>query len=264
MSNISNINSKINELVQHFKQLPTPNKVIDIKVYTRIYNDRNFNFEIQLTNHLRQLGLFSNQFVINYEYNPNLSGEAEFSVFNITENSYTFSTSSTNSQHDYSLPQERLLGPYVIPQNILDKFGTPESPINQPLYGDGECPVLPQMLIRMPTTPSWREGEKAFENSNVLKGTVIATFYEGRYKSAASGSEEYERIGGNHAAIFLRNDTYLGEKGFYVIDQWDKKKTGASIRFIYADAKRKNSNNAYAFSVVLSVQPAPKRPKRRK
>jgi hypothetical protein len=106
-------------------------------------------------------------------------------------------------------------------------------------------------LLNLRLTSYWTPGDTVLENKEVKRGTVIATFYEGVYPSAASGSREYRRVGGNHAAIFWGQGTVNGQKGIWVIDQW-KSRGHAGFRFIAAGTGQitDRSNDARAFSVV--------------
>jgi len=90
----------------------------------------------------------------------------------------------------------------------------------------------------------WRAGKPVLGNKNILPGTAIATFQNGRWPGKSKG---------NHSAF------YLGQvsDGIYVIDQWpDKDKETISKRFIRLKKINPNgtyetpSDNAAAFSVI--------------
>lgn len=114
----------------------------------------------------------------------------------------------------------------------------------KPKVGDFECVTLIRTYTKAPPARTWRQGEKVLGNKNLLPGTAIATFENGRWPGRRTG---------NHSAF------YLGQvsDGIYIIDQWPSptKKT-ISIRFIHK--KRRNSDGTYfdasdnadAFSVI--------------
>jgi hypothetical protein len=89
---------------------------------------------------------------------------------------------------------------------------------------------------------TWHEGLKVRGCFGIKKGTVIATFVNGRYLSHPTG---------NHAAFYIGQDA----TGIVIVDQWT---TSGSIRKrrIAFMGKDKGgsfitpSNNADAFSVV--------------
>ena len=94
-------------------------------------------------------------------------------------------------------------------------------------------------------TALWKEGESVNEVKLLTKGTVIATFVDGKYESNSTG---------NHAAFFVKS----GQGGIWIMDQWanDKTKPKVSMRFIRSKGKTPKgayvdpSNNADAYSVV--------------
>lgn len=88
------------------------------------------------------------------------------------------------------------------------------------------------------------QGEKALGNKNVLPGTAIATFVNGRWPNLKTG---------NHAAL------YIGpvSDGLYILDQWKSNtKKRISIRLISRKGRNADgtyinpSDNADAFSVI--------------
>ncbi len=101
----------------------------------------------------------------------------------------------------------------------------------KPKVDDFECVALIRHYTNAPPARTWRQGEKVLGNKNILPGTAIATFVNGRWPGKPKG---------NHSAF------YLGQvsDGIYVIDQWPAptKKT-ISIRFIRK--KRRNSDGSY-------------------
>ncbi|RYH65631.1 MAG: hypothetical protein EON54_05515 [Alcaligenaceae bacterium] len=87
----------------------------------------------------------------------------------------------------------------------------------------------------------WREGATVKGNLLLTKGTVIATFVNGKYPNKPTG---------NHAALYVSQDA----SGITVVDQW----TGSGAirkRVLFFKGKDKNGNlinpsgNGDAFSV---------------
>lgn len=120
---------------------------------------------------------------------------------------------------------------------------------HKPKVGSTQCVALVQFYGGVPHHVAWRPGASVFGNKEILPGTAIATFVNGRYPSAATG---------NHAAFYVRQDA----SGIWVIDQW-KDKPGGTIRNIEERLIRsrhlkqhKNgtwpfaSDNADAYSVI--------------
>lgn len=77
--------------------------------------------------------------------------------------------------------------------------------------GNGQCVMLVKALTGAPASSLWRQGEKVTDllaaGKEILPGTAIATFFDGRYPNMAHG---------NHAAIFIR----CVDGGIEVFDQW--------------------------------------------
>ncbi len=113
------------------------------------------------------------------------------------------------------------------------------------LVGTHQCVALVQAFARAPRTTNWKQGACARGQLLLAKGTAIATFEDGVYKS---------RPHGNHAALYLSQD----QGGIWVMDQWagDPKKVAVShhyLRFQGAgkDGKWINAgNNGDAYSVI--------------
>ena len=114
--------------------------------------------------------------------------------------------------------------------------------------GSKQCVALVQKFTPgVGNTSLWKEGEPVLGNKDIVPGTAIATFINGRYPSAPHG---------NHAAYFVAQ----GVDGFFVMDQWadDEAKPFVSKHFISTKGKKKQSNgwwpeggrNAYAYSVI--------------
>jgi hypothetical protein len=78
---------------------------------------------------------------------------------------------------------------------------------NNDLVGTHQCVALIQAYTRAPRTADWRQGIAVRGDLSLAKGTAIATFEDGVYKS---------RRHGNHAAFYLRQD----QGGIWVMDQW--------------------------------------------
>jgi hypothetical protein len=75
------------------------------------------------------------------------------------------------------------------------------------VIGAGHCVDFVKAAAGMPRTAVWQEGTEVRGNSQIARGTAIATFEsDGGYTSES----------GNHAAIYLHQD----EHGIWVYDQW--------------------------------------------
>ena len=111
--------------------------------------------------------------------------------------------------------------------------------------GSKQCVALVQTYAKLPVTGEWTEGAAVFGNDKVVKGTAVATFVDGKYKSLPTG---------NHAAFFVSQDA----KGIWIMDQWNDpvRKPKVSKRYVTRkgkDAKGKfidASNNADAYAVI--------------
>lgn len=122
--------------------------------------------------------------------------------------------------------------------NVDDLQGTEK-------VGSKHCVALLQHYAHLPNTGAWREGDSVIGNRQIVKGTAIATFVDGRYQSLSTG---------NHAAFYLSQDA----NGIWVMDQWksDTQKPLASKRYIRRKGKNKQgayvdpSDNADAYSVI--------------
>ncbi|MFP5393724.1 MAG: BPSL0067 family protein [Gammaproteobacteria bacterium] len=124
----------------------------------------------------------------------------------------------------------------------------PESLIEKPVFGKGECVDLIKAtvpgLIGI-STRSWREGENVLASKTIKRGTAIATFINGKFPHADTGQ---------HAAIFLSKSGST----IWVIEQWRGLKQVQKRRISFpvhaerrADGSYPNaSNNAFAFSVI--------------
>ena len=85
-----------------------------------------------------------------------------------------------------------------------------------------ECVALVQHYVTtLPITTTWKEGKAVLGNKDIVKGTAIATFIDGRYLSLRKG---------NHAAFYISQDA----NGIVVMDQWadDPNKPKVSKRTI--------------------------------
>jgi hypothetical protein len=85
--------------------------------------------------------------------------------------------------------------------------GDLDSIIGHPLYGTGQCVALVQHFTNVGVTSTWREGTKITHTTHPGKGCGIATFFNGRYPSWASG---------NHACFFHSMES----GGMNVVEQW--------------------------------------------
>ncbi|GLC27864.1 hypothetical protein rosag_43770 [Roseisolibacter agri] len=124
-------------------------------------------------------------------------------------------------------------GPWVMrdPERLLGKS-----------HGSGQCVAIAQIPLKMPLVKHWRQGETVL-GGTVAKGTVIATFVNGRYPNDAHD---------NHVAIFLEEKS--DDQGTYivVIDQWTGRKAAyRKIRPKSGDDDR--SNDADCFSTVYTL-----------
>ncbi|HMW47015.1 MAG TPA: BPSL0067 family protein [Cellvibrionaceae bacterium] len=114
-----------------------------------------------------------------------------------------------------------------------------------PKVGTKHCVALVQHYAKAPVTGLWKEGAVVLGTSTLKKGTVIATFVNGKYANLPQG---------NHAALYISQDS----GGIWVMDQWkdDVKKPTISKRYIRklgqnADGSYLDpSNNAGAYRVV--------------
>jgi hypothetical protein len=81
-----------------------------------------------------------------------------------------------------------------------------KAPKDQKSWPDycGQCvSFAKQACPSLPETGAWRQGKAVRDNTDIVAGTIIATFDDwGCYKG--------------HAAVFVRQDT----TGIYVYDQW--------------------------------------------
>ncbi len=118
-------------------------------------------------------------------------------------------------------------------------------PYIHPKVGSKQCVALVIHYSNAPNTAQWSEGSAVLGNLSVAKGTAIATFVEGRYRSLGTG---------NHAAYVLSQDA----GGIWIMDQWasDTQKSSVSKRYLRRKGKNAKgafidpSNNAEAYSVI--------------
>lgn len=95
----------------------------------------------------------------------------------------------------------------------------------------------------MPATKDWRAGDAitGYGDPPLQPGTVIATMDEnGRYPGPD--------VEHKHACIFMGYDSWKGQKGMWVYDQYIGKPPGR--RFIAFNKSKGVSDNAYKYSVV--------------
>ena len=89
----------------------------------------------------------------------------------------------------------------------------------KPIVGNGECVTLVRHLAGARASSLWREGDKVpdlLEKDGIAKGTVIATFVNGRYQNLRQG---------NHAALFIRRVP----GGIEIFDQWRNHQPSARV-----------------------------------
>ena len=126
--------------------------------------------------------------------------------------------------------------PYVYPE--VDGLDGHE------LVGTHQCVALVQAYAKAPRTFDWKQGAAVRGKLLLPKGTAIATFEDGVYKS---------RPHGNHAALYVSQD----QGGIWVVDQW-KSDTKLKVSKHYLQFKgpdkdgnwKDSSNNGDAFSVI--------------
>lgn len=128
-------------------------------------------------------------------------------------------------------------------------YGDANSLNHKDKVGSHHCVALVQQYANLPHTSRWKQGDDVLGNYQVIAGTAIATFINGRYPSKPHG---------NHAAFFLRH----AADGFWVVDQWKDKPGGdvrsISERLIKSLHRKQNkdgtwpqaSDNADAYSVI--------------
>ena|SRR5438067_675978 len=96
----------------------------------------------------------------------------------------------------------------------------PERYVGQPAVDTGQCARLVQVATGAPQTTFWRKGQKVRGNSNIARGTAIATFELGTdWEEARScGPFAYTNRTDHtaHAALYINQD----ESGITVVDQW--------------------------------------------
>ena len=127
--------------------------------------------------------------------------------------------------------------PYVYPE--VDKLQGSEK------VGSKQCVALLQYYAKVPHHSAWKERGAVFGDFTIPKGTAIATFINGRYRSLPTG---------NHAAFYISQDA----GGIWIMDQWasERRKPFVSKRYIRKKGTWKNgqfvdpSNNAEAYSVI--------------
>ena len=126
--------------------------------------------------------------------------------------------------------------PYVYPE-VDDLDG-------HDLVGTHQCVALVQAFAGAPRTSDWRQGVPVRGKLLLARGTAIATFQDGVYKS---------RPHGNHAALYLSQD----QGGIWVVDQWaSSTKLKVSRHYLQFKGVAKDgswmdaSNNGDAFSVI--------------
>ena len=127
--------------------------------------------------------------------------------------------------------------PYVYPE--VDGLDGHE------LVGTHQCVALVQAYARAPRTFDWKQGVSVRGRLMLAKGTAIATFEEGVYKS---------RPHGNHAALYVSQD----QGGIWVIDQWNDplKRPKVQKRYLRFQGTAKGgewkhpSDNGDAYSVI--------------
>jgi hypothetical protein len=122
-----------------------------------------------------------------------------------------------------------------------------------PRAGAATCEDLMRIHGGLPNHEYWFAGERVVGNPDILPGTAIATFTNGRYAK--------QRKQGIHAAFFVRHDE---GGGFWIMDQYrDKEEAIISARLVLSQrvafgSWRRTRDNADAFAVILAIAPAPR------
>lgn len=111
-----------------------------------------------------------------------------------------------------------------------------------PAVGNKQCVTLIKQFTKAPASSLWKEGAKVKGNFLLKKGTVIATFVNGKYPNNGTG---------NHAAFYVSQDA----AGIVVVDQWSTSGTIRKRRLSFLGKDQNGrwitpSNNGDAFSVV--------------
>lgn len=117
--------------------------------------------------------------------------------------------------------------------------------------GNADCVALVRYYTSLPSRWQWKQGARVMDNPNIVPGTAIAKFVNGKYPDSDMGQ---------HAAFFLRHDA--PGNGIWVVDQ-RKDKPGKKIRNVgrqhlvplgYKQNKDGSwywaSNNPESFSVI--------------
>ncbi|WP_226939448.1 BPSL0067 family protein [Janthinobacterium rivuli] len=107
------------------------------------------------------------------------------------------------------------------------------------IVGNGECVTLARHLTGARASSLWREGDKVpdlLEQGGIAKGTLIATFVNGRYQNLRQG---------NHAALFIRQVP----GGIEIFDLWRNHKPSARVIYFGRSAAGA-SNRPERYSVV--------------
>jgi hypothetical protein len=130
-----------------------------------------------------------------------------------------------------------MAGPYIYAgTDSLDSLE------GKPTVDGGACVALVKKYTSCGAASAWNEGDSVKGNAMITKGTVIATFVNGKYPNQQTG---------NHAAFYISQDA----SGITVIDQWNSSGTIQKrvLRFKGKDKMGKYmtpSNNGDAFSIV--------------
>jgi len=113
------------------------------------------------------------------------------------------------------------------------------------LVGTHQCVALVQAYAKAPRTFDWKQGVAVRGKLLLPRGTAIATFEDGVYKSRPHGS---------HAALYVSQD----QGGIWVLDQWNDplKKPRVAKRYLRFRGVAPNGawvravDNGDAYSVI--------------
>ena len=118
--------------------------------------------------------------------------------------------------------------PFIIPR-VRDLIGLPHE-------GEGDCVTLIKNLAPglkgLPTT-CWQAGTRVLDVKNVVPGTAIATFIDGKYP---------RKFTGNHAAFFWG---YSGDE-IWVIEQFKNNSKAGTIDFRLIHRPQRLRNGTFA------------------
>lgn len=129
--------------------------------------------------------------------------------------------------------------PSATERNAMPYIAIADYAKQKEIAGNGECVTLVRNLTGARASSLWREGDKVtdlLEKGSIAKGTLIATFVNGRYQNLRHG---------NHAALFIRQVP----GGIEIFDQWRNHKPSARV-IHFGRSAAGASNRPERYSVV--------------